>query len=352
MSEPGDAAPDAFDDALLAARMCALDPRLGGLVLRGGGEIRDGVIEAVRAGLRDEAPVRRVPVHVDDERLLGGLDLGATLAAGRVVTGIGLLAEAEDGVIVVPMAERMADATASRIAAAIDSGARFVTVALDEGMEPEERAPVALAERLAFWFDLRNIRHPGLVQGVNMPPAPALVNGWMPEQVRGDGGEEADATVLGALAMTALGLGIDSARATIFALRAARASARLAGRATIAEADVALAARLVLAPRATRYPASEQDAQEEDASPPPPREQTDGDKRDPEQGETRPLDDIVLAAALAALPRDVLARIASGLARRGPTTRVRGAGERRRSPTRGRPVGVRAGYREADCGSA
>ncbi len=334
MSAPGDATPDAFDDAVLAARLCALDPGLGGLILRGDGEMRDAVIDALKAALPQDAPLRRVPVHVDDERLLGGLDLGATLSSGRVVTSAGLLTEAEGGVIVVPMAERMADGTAARIAAAIDGGARFVTVALDDGLEPEERAPVALAERLAFWVELQAVRHSGLVVAVTARPA--AVDGLI------DGSGEVDATVLEALAATALALGIDSARATLFALRAARASARLAGRATIEEADVMLAARLVLAPRATRYPASEQEAPEE-AGPPPPPEPQDGDSRDQEQGETKALDDVVLAAALAALPRDVLDRIASGLARRGPVSRGRGAGERRRSPTRGRPVGVRAG---------
>ncbi|MDH7975832.1 magnesium chelatase, partial [Sphingomonas sp. AR_OL41] len=314
MSAPGDATPDAFDDALLAARLCALDPGLGGLILRGGGEMRDAVIDAMKAALPQDAPLRRVPVHVDDERLLGGLDLGATLSSGRVVTSSGLLTEAESGVIVVPMAERMAEGTAARIAAAIDGGARFVTVALDDGLEPEERAPVALAERLAFWIDLEAVRHAGFVPGAAAPSAPALVDGSVDEI------GEVDTTVLEALATTALALGIDSARATLFALRAARASARLAGRATIEEADVMLAARLVLAPRATRYPASEQEASEEDAPPPPPEPQ-EGDSRDQEQGETRALDDVVLAAALAALPRDVLDRIASGLARRGPVSR-------------------------------
>ena len=60
---------DPLDDALLAARLCAIDPGLGGLVLRGGGELRDAVIAAI------DRPVRRIPIHIDDERLLGGIDL-------------------------------------------------------------------------------------------------------------------------------------------------------------------------------------------------------------------------------------------------------------------------------------
>ncbi|CAN5333402.1 magnesium chelatase subunit D [soil metagenome] len=338
MSDTGESASDALDDALLAAQLCAIDPGLGGLVLRGGGDLRDAVISTLRAGLPDDAPLRRVPVHVDDERLLGGLDLGATLSTGRVVTSTGLLAEAEGGVIVLPMAERASEGTAARIAAAIDGGARFVTVALDDGREPEERAPLALAERLAFWVDLDSSPPPRQRPGPSCAPPgtgarPSPGNSEMCE---------VDISILEALAMTALALGVDSTRAALFALRTARAAARLDGRAAVHEADVVLAARLVLAPRATRYPTSEQEAPNEEAPPPPP-EQHDGDDQNSEPGETRPLDDVVLAAALAALPRDVLARIASGLARRGPNSRARGAGERRRSPERGRPVGVRAG---------
>ena len=341
MTEAGEAARDAFDEVLFAARLCSLDPGLGGLLLRGGGDMRDAVIGAVRAALPADAPMRRIPLHVDDQRLLGGLDLGATLSTGQVVTSTGLLAEAARGMIVVPMAERMADGTAARIAAAIDAGAGFVTVALDDGLEPEEYPPVALAERLAFWVDLEHLFLSPRGQRTKVE-RPVTASRALPDIAVTE--VAADASVLEALAATALALGIDSARATLFALRAARASARLAGRDTIGESDVMLAARLVLAPRATRHPATEQDAPEEETAPPP-SDQQNGDSRNPEkeQGETRPLDDVVLAAALAALPRDVLARIASGLARKGPTSRARGAGERRRSPVRGRPIGVRAG---------
>jgi magnesium chelatase subunit D len=136
--------------------------------------------------------------------------------------------------------------------------------------------------------------------------------------------------------MTAAALGVDSARAPLFALRAARAAATLAGREVIADEDVVLAARLVLAPRATRFPAAADEAPPEPPPPPP-----DGDGGEDERGEPGPLEDMVLAAALAALPKDVLARIAAGRGRK--MTRASGAGERRKSGTRGRPMGARAG---------
>ncbi len=325
---------DALADALIAARLCAIDPRLGGLILRGGGELRDSIVAELRAGLPDDAPVRRVPSHIDDERLLGGLDLTATLARGTAVSRTGLLVEADRGVVVVPMAERLSDALAGRLAAAIDTGAvvverdgmtlrgdaRFVTVALDDGIDSEERPPAALAERLGFWLDLADVRWRDAAPPVAAPSG------------KGRSDEEAAAQ----LVAIASALGIESARAAMFALRAARASARLHGRTAIVEDDVILAARLVLAPRATRMPAFDTD---DDAPPPPP----DGDTGEDESRDPGGIEDVVLAAALAALPKDVLARIAAGSTRRRRAANAQGGGERRKSGARGRPMGARAG---------
>jgi magnesium chelatase subunit D len=330
---------DALHDALIAARLCAIDPGLGGMVLRGGDAVRDLVIAELRGALSDAAPMRRMPPHIDDGRLLGGIDLTATLALGRSVARTGLLAEVDRGVLVVPMAERLSDALAGRLAAVIDTGelvverdgatlrgpARFMTVALDDGVEPDERTPAGLAERLAFWVDLTDVR------ATDIAPQPSAASQRSVQA--------ASAEVLQALAATAGALGVDSARASLFALRAARAAAAFAGRDVIVDEDVALAARLVLAPRATRLPQTEDQTAPE---PPPPPSDSDNDMGgEDEQSDPGPLEDVVLAAALAALPPDVLARIAAGRGRR--VTRASGAGERRKSGTRGRPMGARAG---------
>jgi len=323
-------APDPLADALIAARLCAADPGLGGIALRGGGELRDAVIAALRSHLPPDAPLRRVPVHVDDDRLFGGLDLVATLAQGRAVQRAGLLVEAAGGVLVLAMADRLSDAVAGRIVAAMDGGegGRALVVALDDGDGPDECPPAALLERLAFRIDLHDAKTAGAQDGADFVDA---------------GAPPTSEAVLATLVATAAALGIETARAPLFALRAARAAARCAGRDVISDEDLMLAARLVLAPRATRLPIEQPD------DPPPPEPQPpdapppDAGDRDQPEGETRPLDDVVLEAALAALPKDVLAQIAAGGVRRGRTRASRGAGERRRSPARGRPVGVRPG---------
>jgi magnesium chelatase subunit D len=245
----------------------------------------------------------------------------------------GLLAQADGGLLLVSMAERMSDAVAARIASVMDTGevvierdgatarqpARFGLVLLDDG-QVDERVPDRLAERCAFRFDLSEVCVPA--------DGGSDFLGTKKEQLS----SPTSTGAIKALAAAAFALGIDTSRATILALRAARGLADVAGRAEPDEADLATAARLILAHRATRMPGDAQD----DAAPPPPPSP---DQGEPEIGDT--LDDVVLEAVTAALPPDVLAAIAAGSGRR--SSNGSGGGERRKSPMRGRPLGARAG---------
>ncbi|MGV7034360.1 VWA domain-containing protein [Methylobacterium symbioticum] len=157
--------------ALRVAALLATDPHgLGGVVVRAGaGPVRDSWLDALRSALGGR-PWRRLPPGTGDARLIGGLDLPATLAAGRAVSARGLLAEADGGVVVVPMAERLDPGTAARLAAVLDTGtvalerdglaarhpARIGLVLLDEG-GPDEAVPDTLADRLAFRIALDGI---------------------------------------------------------------------------------------------------------------------------------------------------------------------------------------------------
>ncbi|TPG53085.1 magnesium chelatase subunit D [Sphingomonas glacialis] len=320
-----------LDDAILAARLCAIDPvGLGGMILRGGGDLRDRVLAALHGALPPGAPLRRIPAHVDDDALLGGLDLGATLALGRPVRQQGVLAAADGGIVVLPMAERIAEATAARMTAVLDARAidavpvRVAVVAFDDGVE-DEAPPQALVERLAFRIDLSECRGP-----ISSDPPAAEPNV--------DSSDAQPLDPIAILAAAAAALGVDSARAPLFALRAARASAALAGRSAPDAQDVGVAVRLVLGPRATRFPPPPQEEEAADTPPPPPETESGEEER----GAPEPPEDVVLAAALAALPRDVLERLAAGGGRHG-ANRARGTGERRKSPLRGRPLGARAG---------
>jgi magnesium chelatase subunit D len=308
-------------DLGLALRLVAAVPGLGGMRVSGAGPLAQA-IEAALATALDGAPLRRVPSHADAAALAGGLDLAATLAAGRPVTAPGLIAATAGGVLVVPGAERLDPGAAALLAAALDEG-HVRLLLFDEG---EADAVPALTERLGLWLDLR-----GLVLGAGdagLIEAPArLLIGAVPAK----GAAIDAASTIEALAEATLALGIDSARAAQFALRAARGAAGLAGRGGLDTGDLALAARLVLAPRATRLP--------QEVSPPaPPPSEAPSDAREPR---AQPPQEMIVDAARAALPPDILARLAAGLAR--VRSARAGKGARQRAPRHGRPVGARAG---------
>ena len=105
MNESPAAAP-AWVDAAWAATLWAVEPQgLGGIALRASaGPVRDHWTRLLRTLFDGHTPWRRMPAHIADDRLLGGLDLTATLQAGRPVAQRGLLAECDGGVLLLPMA--------------------------------------------------------------------------------------------------------------------------------------------------------------------------------------------------------------------------------------------------------
>ncbi len=362
-------AADAWQAARTVARLFAHAPAGCVVHLRGSpGPARDRVLFLLRDALPPGAPWRRCPAETGNARLLGGLDLAATLAAGRSVSGRGLLSEADGGVVLLAGAERLAAGTAALLAATLDSGevaverdgfsqrhpARIGLVLLDEGGEDDAPLPAVLADLVSFRLDLDALPRgePGA------PTAPARAHASAAPQPVAPALAEA-------LCETAAALGIGSARATLLALRAARAAASLAGRAEPCEADVILAARLVLAPRATCLPAPPADADASDAPEPATPDAADtaasaqdegraGDPAPPDgpspdlpppqdAGPPRDTPATVLAATLASLPPSLLARLATAGA---PTSSAGGSGRaagRPRDSLHGRPHGSRPG---------
>ena len=319
-------------DAVAAAHLFAADPAGTGVCVRApAGPLRDRWLDVLRAALPAGTALRRVPLNIPDERLLGGVDLAATLGAGRPVHARGLLAEAAGGVLLLAMAERLAPGTAARIGAAAEAGADFGIVALDEGVG-EERPPSGLLDRLAFLLVLDEAELPGgeTAPGDRGPPrAPAVAGDAMVES----------------LCVAAAALGVHSMRAPSLALRAARAAARLAGRDEVSAEDAALAARLVLAPRATQLPdtgdapeeAADDRADEQPETAPEPDTEADA------TGQDKPLEDRVLEAARAAIPAGLLAQLQEQAAGRGRAKTAGVAGALQRSGQRGRPASVRPG---------
>ncbi|MEO1172343.1 MAG: magnesium chelatase ATPase subunit D, partial [Myxococcota bacterium] len=115
---------DAWRDAWLAAALLAVDPQgLGGIVVRArAGVVRDRWLGRFQSLLPAGSRLGRLPANVTEDRLLGGLDLAGTLNSKRVVTERGVLARAHQGVLVVPMAERLAPTTVSHLCRVLDEG--------------------------------------------------------------------------------------------------------------------------------------------------------------------------------------------------------------------------------------
>jgi magnesium chelatase subunit D len=315
---------DPLDNAVLAARLFLLAPAtFKGLSLRGSSPAR----EALVAALAEALPLRRLPGHVDDERLLGGIDLASSLAAGQPVRQTGLIEEARGGALIAGMAERMDAGVAGRLAQALDEGGTAL-VLLDDAVEAEEAPPASLTERLAFTCDLSASRR---WQGVELAPAAGALADVAPLA-----GED-----LRALAATAEALGVESLRALIFGGKAARGLAALEGRKAAGKADLAGAVRLVLAPRATRLPPQDAETPPSEEPPPPPDgqqdEPSDSDRQQPEPD----LSEILVEAARAAIPAGLLESLAQGKAPRRAASS--GTGQKRKAATRGKPLGARPG---------
>lgn len=305
-----------MSEAALACALLALDPEgLKGAVIKGPA---DGFLNQLRD--LSQRKTHRIPPHIGIDRLTGSIDVAATLKSGAPVHDRGLLAEA-DGLLLLTSAERLSTDKAALIAAAMDLGAAFTVIAHDEGID-DERAPLILAERIAFLLDLSGFEPldidfaaaRNLLPGVHIPDA-----------------------ITEGLCHTALALGLSSIRPAVMALRAARAAAALDGRSEVDEDDARLAARLILAPRAVTYPAPP----EEQPDPPAPE---DAPEPGEEDGAPTPqeLADRLLEAVKTSLPPGLLAALEKNLRQPGSKAGA-GAVSQKAGLRRGRPAGTRQG---------
>lgn len=391
-----------WNDALTALQLLQIDPYgFGGVCLRAPhGPVRDRWLQALATlGLS----LVKVPGSVDSERLLGGIDLAHTLQTGQLHLQAGLLQQADQSLVCLPMAERLSPALLAPLVQALEQGqvpptrhsvapstTRFGVVALDESLPDEPGVGEALSERLGVWLDLHELSprdiHDGWadaclatdastnatndalndlpdVDGLNM----RLSQGALARARAHLSKVQASDEQMQALCAAALGLGIGSLRVPSLALRVACGHAALNGRSTLDADDLGFAARCVLAPRATQWPAEPTDQEAETASaedhsappseppsepgetPKPQSEQnTDNapDRAPPPEAQAEPsaeaLQEMMVAAALASLPPHMLDALMTrqGTARHQSSGR---SGQTRAGSQRGRPLPPRPG---------
>ena len=367
----------AWDDALWALAALHIDPvGLRGIWLRSPhGPVRDEwltLLQHLRPG------VRRLPNNIDSERLLGGLDLSATLNTGRPVTQAGLLAQSDQSLLLAPMAERMAPEAAAILSQVLDSGrvtphgggdaqdARLGLIALDEALEDEPAMAETLQERLGIWLDLRHLGRQAQASDEVLGLIGVLCS---PDE---EADEERQNIIkrlrtlrlndeqIQAITQMAQAMGIASLRGPLACVRLACVLAALRESDEVQDQDLGRAARLCLTPRATQMPAPpEQEAppeQSQEPQEPPPEHPPEHPEEEPAPPDQEPpsespeedtlpqeMGELLLEAALASLPPDVLAQLAQS-----NKTKIKGGGQSRsgdvrQSRSRGSPLPPRPG---------
>jgi len=377
--------------ALQVAQLLVINPHgLGGVILRArSGPVRDRWLAylntvAQLGGMR--LPLRKMPLGISDENLIGGIDLDQTLRTGKAVLRQGLLAQCDQQLLLMPMAERVEVGAVAKVVSALDNGfisierdgqsrrieSHFGVVALDEGIEDDEHPNEKIRQRVAFLLNLDILGWRDL---------PETDDDFVPDaQLLQDARENfSNITVsedsLNALVSVAEQLGVISIRALTLAINTAKCLAAFDREDEVSSMHLQRAIALVLSPRATRMPQSAppeeeempsesdeqpENEQEEDQEPPPPPDPTEDQKQEDDKEEQededqelesneeapQALEDEILEAAQAAIPADLLARLADLADLKSPKGMGGKTGAVKVGRMRGRPLGNMAGMPE------
>lgn len=270
------------------ALLCTLvDPTLCGVILSGAVGVGKSALFAsfgqfVRKWIDPHTPVYHLPLGITQDRLIGGMDIDATIAEGKPVLQQGLLAAAHGGIVLVDNLQLLDTTTAATVGQVLDSGIvdcqregfgqQFITrFCLLGTVVPSER-PVqqTIADKIPFL----------LAQERRLPPeylgrllrlrekfaaSPQTIIKQYATQEQQLAGRVLTARIrwpqirvsdlaIQQLLEAAAALHVSGERGLIFAAKAARAHAALRESPIVEEVDVNFAIATILAPRTQNIP--------------------------------------------------------------------------------------------------
>jgi magnesium chelatase subunit D len=270
------------EDAKLALLLLAVDPHIGGVLLRGEkGTAKSTLARGLAALLPGSAPFVELPIGATEDRVVGSIDLGAALTGGGERFRPGLLAAADGGVLYVDeinllpdhLVDVLLDAAASGVNRVEREGishvhpSRFLLVG---SMNPEEGdLRPQLLDRFGLAVAVRTARDP-LERAAAVRRRLAFDADPSAEAAGGSAVAAAEAELQQRLATArpaalsegiveqvsslCAAMGAEGLRADLTICRAAAALAGWGGRPAVAAADVRRVAPLALAHRARRDP--------------------------------------------------------------------------------------------------
>jgi len=332
-----------MDLAKQAMMLLAVDPSLGGVVVPAAvGSGKSTLARAFSGIVSEDTPFVELPLNVTEDRLIGGVDLEATLVQGKRVVQHGVLSRAHEGVLYVDSLSLLDSSAVSHVMDAMSRGAvlvereglsevhpaKFMLIGTYDPSDGDVRMGLLDRVGMIVPFTTQNdYRARKLIVNCVLGKRDAEDTEDELKMLRGliEAAKEQLPLVsmtkeqMQGLIQSAVSLGVEGNRADIFAIKAALASAALAQRTDVDEEDLKLALKLVLVPRATQMPPQEEEVMDDmppDEDMPPdspesedqdaPDDNSDPDEEEEEEETPDMIEELMMEAIETELPDNIM----------------------------------------------